>query len=79
MMIRWSIWLDKKTSAVLKAMGETREHSVGWIIRKAVEDFIEPRKKDRSILDARVAPPTGIQNAVARRSACPCATTEHQP
>jgi transposase len=52
MMIRWSIWLDKKTVTVLKAMGEKRERSVGWIIRKAVEDFIERRKKDRSILDA---------------------------
>jgi hypothetical protein len=27
----------------------------------------------------RVAPPTGIQNAVARRSACPGSTTKHQP
>jgi hypothetical protein len=27
----------------------------------------------------RVAPPTGMQNAVARRSACPGSTTKHQP
>jgi transposase len=27
----------------------------------------------------RVAPPTGIQNTVARRSACSCATAKHQP
>lgn len=35
----------------------------------------------RSILDAqsvRVAPSTGIQDAVARWFACPCASTEHQ-
>jgi predicted transcriptional regulator len=48
MMIRWSIWLDKKTVAVLKAIGEQMERPVGWIIRKAVEDFIERRKKDAS-------------------------------
>ena len=48
MMTRWSIWLDKKTVTVLKAIGEQMERPVGWIIRKAVEDFIERRKKDAS-------------------------------
>ena len=45
MMIRWSIWLDKKTVAILKELGEQMERPVGWIIRKAVEEFIEKRKE----------------------------------
>jgi predicted transcriptional regulator len=43
-MIRWSIWLDKKTVAALKEIGKQTERPVGWLIRKAVEDFIERRK-----------------------------------
>jgi predicted transcriptional regulator len=53
MMIRWSIWLDKMTVAALKAIGEKMERPVGWIIRKAVEDFIERRKKDASYARSR--------------------------
>jgi predicted transcriptional regulator len=41
MLVRFSIWLDKKTVAVLKEIGKQMERPVGWIIRKAVEDFIE--------------------------------------
>jgi predicted transcriptional regulator len=48
MMIRWSLWLDKKTGAALKAIGEKMERPVGWIIRKAAEDFMERRKKHAS-------------------------------
>jgi predicted transcriptional regulator len=48
MVIRWSIWLDKKTVAALQAIGDRMERPVGWIIRKAVRDFIERRKKDGS-------------------------------
>jgi predicted transcriptional regulator len=48
MMIRWSFGLDKKTVAALEAIGEKVERPVGWIIRKAVEDFMERRKKHAS-------------------------------
>jgi predicted transcriptional regulator len=41
MLVRFSIWLDKKTVAALKEIGKQMERPVGWIIRKAVEDFIE--------------------------------------
>jgi len=38
--VRFTIWLDKKTVAALKNMGEKQERPVGWIIRKAVEDMV---------------------------------------
>jgi hypothetical protein len=41
---RFSIWLDKKTIASLKEISKQMDRPVGWIIRKAVEDFIEKRK-----------------------------------
>jgi len=40
-MIRWSIWLDEKTVAALKKIGAEMERPVGWLVRKAVEEFIE--------------------------------------
>ena len=38
--MRFTIWLDKKTVAALKAMGDKQERPVGWLIRKAVEDMV---------------------------------------
>ncbi|MGA2645756.1 MAG: ribbon-helix-helix protein, CopG family [Candidatus Sulfotelmatobacter sp.] len=38
--MRFTIWLDKKTVEVLKALGEKQERPVGWLIRKAVEDMV---------------------------------------
>jgi predicted transcriptional regulator len=46
-MIRWSIWLDEKTVAALKKIGEEVERPVGWLIRKAVEEFIQRRKQGK--------------------------------
>ena len=40
-MVRWSIWLDEKTVAALKKIGAEMERPVGWLVRKAVEEFIE--------------------------------------
>jgi len=44
MLQRFSIWLDKKTITSLKEIGKQIDRPIGWIIRKAVEDFIERRK-----------------------------------
>ena len=44
-MIRQSIWLDKKTVAALKELGKKEERPVGWLIRKAVEEYVERKGK----------------------------------
>jgi predicted transcriptional regulator len=46
-MIRWSIWLDEKTVAALKRIGAEMERPVGWLVRKAVEEFIERGAQER--------------------------------
>ena len=46
-MIRWSIWLDEKTVAALKKMGAEMERPIGWLVRKAVEEFIERGAQER--------------------------------
>jgi predicted transcriptional regulator len=46
-MIRWSIWLDEKTVAALKKVGAEMERPVGWLVRKAVEEFIERGAQER--------------------------------
>lgn len=46
-MIRWSIWLDEKTVAALKKIGAEMERPVGWLVRKAVEEFIERGAQER--------------------------------
>jgi Ribbon-helix-helix protein, copG family len=46
-MVRWSIWLDEKTVAALKKIGEEEDRPVGWLIRKAVEEFIQRRKQGK--------------------------------
>jgi predicted transcriptional regulator len=43
MLQRFSIWLDKKTIVTLKQIGKQMERPVGWVIRKAVEEFIAKR------------------------------------
>jgi predicted transcriptional regulator len=47
MLQRFSIWLDKKTIASLKEIGKQMDRPIGWIIRKAVEDFIERRGREQ--------------------------------
>ncbi|HEU0050311.1 MAG TPA: ribbon-helix-helix protein, CopG family [Nitrososphaera sp.] len=46
-MVRWSIWLDEKTVAALKKIGEGEDRPIGWLIRKAVEEFIQRRKQGK--------------------------------
>jgi putative transposase len=50
---------------------------VGNMRQRATKVWAEPLNLGRQ--PVRVAPPTGIQDAVARRSACPCAAEKHQP
>ena len=45
MLQRFSIWIDKKTLASLKSIGKQKERPVGWIMRKAIEEFVENEKK----------------------------------
>ena len=45
MLQRFSIWIDKKTLTSLKAIGKEKERPVGWIMRKAIEEFVENSKK----------------------------------
>ena len=45
MLQRFSIWIDKKTLASLKVIGKQKERPVGWIMRKAIEEFVESAKK----------------------------------
>jgi len=42
-----TVRLDEKTLATLKKIAEKQERPVGWLIRRAVEEFIarETRKK----------------------------------
>jgi predicted transcriptional regulator len=44
MLQRFSIWLDKKTIQAMKEISKEADRPVGWLIRKAVEDFVEQRR-----------------------------------
>lgn len=45
MLKRFSIWLESKTIEDLKKIGKQQDRPVGWLIRKAVEEFVERSKK----------------------------------
>ena len=45
MLQRFSIWIDKKTLVSLKSIGKQKDRPVGWIMRKAIEEFVENEKK----------------------------------
>jgi len=45
-MVRQSFWLSPKTLDTLKKIGEKEDRPVGWLIRRAVEEFVE-RKGNR--------------------------------
>ncbi len=45
MLQRFSIWIDKKTLTSLKAIGKQKERPVGWLMRKAIEEFVQNAKK----------------------------------
>jgi predicted DNA-binding protein len=44
MLQRFSIWLNPKTIDQLKKISEAEERPVGWLVRKAVEKFVEEYK-----------------------------------
>jgi predicted transcriptional regulator len=48
MLERQSIWLEEETVAALKRLGEQVERPVGWLIRKAAEEFVERKTKESS-------------------------------
>jgi predicted transcriptional regulator len=43
-MQRLTLWLDSPAVAALKKIGKQDERSVGWLVRKAVEEFLERRQ-----------------------------------
>jgi predicted transcriptional regulator len=45
MLKRFSIWLDNKTLAELKQIAKSQERPIGWLIRKAVEEFVAKTKE----------------------------------
>ena len=40
-----TVRLDEKTLAVLKKIAEKQDRPVGWLIRKAVEEFVKRESK----------------------------------
>jgi predicted transcriptional regulator len=47
MLKRFSIWLDTKTLAELKQIAKLQDRPIGWLIRKAVEDFVARTKEGK--------------------------------
>ena len=45
MLRRVTIWLDAITHEKLKKMGKQQDRSVGWLMRKAVDDYVNRKKK----------------------------------
>jgi hypothetical protein len=46
-MIRQSLWLNPETLAALKRIGAKSDRPVGWLLRKAAEEFVERQAKTR--------------------------------
>jgi len=46
MLKRFSIWLESKTIDDLKRIAKLKERPIGWVIRKAVEDFVSQAKQE---------------------------------
>lgn len=46
MLKRFSIWLESKTIEDLKRVAKQQERPIGWIIRKAVEDYVARTKRE---------------------------------
>jgi predicted transcriptional regulator len=40
-----TVRLDEQTLAVLKKIAEKQDRTVGWLIRKAVEEFVKRESK----------------------------------
>jgi hypothetical protein len=44
-MVRQSLWITPETLAALKRIGSKSDRPVGWLLRKAAEDFVERHGK----------------------------------
>jgi hypothetical protein len=44
---RQSLWITPETLAALKRMGAKSDRPVGWLLRKAAEEFVERQEKTR--------------------------------
>ena len=44
---RYSVWLESGTLKTLEKIAKTEDRPVGWLVRKAVEEFVAaaPKKK----------------------------------
>jgi predicted transcriptional regulator len=45
MLKRFSIWLDSKTLTELKHVAKLQDRPIGWLIRRAVEEFVAKAKE----------------------------------
>jgi predicted transcriptional regulator len=46
-MVRQSLWLNPETLTALKRIGAKIDRPVGWLLRKAAEEFVEREGKAR--------------------------------
>jgi predicted transcriptional regulator len=46
-MVRQSLWVSQETLDELKKIAEREDRPVGWLIRRAVEQFVEREKKGK--------------------------------
>jgi predicted transcriptional regulator len=46
-MVRQSLWLNPETLDALKRIGAKTARPVGWLLRKAAEEFVERQGKTR--------------------------------
>jgi hypothetical protein len=46
-MVRQSLWITPETLDALKRIGEKIDRPVGWLLRKAAEEFVERQGKAR--------------------------------
>jgi predicted transcriptional regulator len=46
MLKRTTVWLDSKTVEALKKIGKKQDRSMAWLIRHALETYVEKENKD---------------------------------
>jgi predicted transcriptional regulator len=47
-LVRQSLWLAPETLEALKKIGQKQDRPVGWLIRKACEEFVARELKEKS-------------------------------
>jgi predicted transcriptional regulator len=47
MLARFSVWLEDKTLKRLEEIGKLEDRPIGWLVRKAVEEFVKNYKHEK--------------------------------